>query len=76
MFDLNSHKTAGGFIKYHTAIKQEPKKVVIPGHGNIRVYTEMVDAVEKKHHIWYTDVNYYMKKLFDYFEINFVTKYK
>ena len=78
MFDLNFHKSVGGFSKYHTSIKQEPKKVVAPGYGNNKVFAERVDASEEKHHIRHTDVffNYYMKKWFDYFEINFVTKSK
>jgi hypothetical protein len=79
MFDLMFHSAVAGFINYHTAIKQDPKKVVRPGSsGNTKLFTEMVQSVAQEHHLSFTDVffNYYMKMLFDYFKINFVTKSK
>ena len=72
MFDLDFYIAVDGFFTYHMKIKQIPLKF-LPKRGNRTTVADMLRKTEEEHHIRYTNAyfNYYMKKYFEYFNINF-----
>ena len=72
MFDLNFYYAIFGYFTYHMKIKQTPTEV-LPKKGNRSTIAKMLAKSEDEHRIHYKNAyfNYYMKKYFEYFNINF-----